>query len=228
MGSLEEQDTWDITTLPPGKVALGCKWVYCTKFNADGTIRCHKSRLVVLGNHQKEGDDYTENFAPVVKMNTVRILLEVSAVKNWELHQMDVQNAFLHGDLHEEVYMKRPPGFTASKPNQVCKLKKSLYGLKQAPRCWFAKLSEALLGFGFKQNYSDYSLFTLLRGNSTIYVLVYVDDMIIGGNDSTLISKFKDYRHRCFRMKDLGESIFGHRSSSWKSWNLPLSAKVFT
>lgn len=203
MGSLEEQETWDITTLPPNKSALGCKWVYCTKFNADGIVRCHKSRLVVLGNHQKEGDDYIETFAPVVKMNTVRILLEVSLrrIGNYTRWMYRTRSFMVttRGGVHETS-----TGFTTSKPNQVCKLKKSLYGLTQAPRCWFSKLSEALFGFGFKQNYSDYSLFTLLRGNSTIYVLVYVDDMIIGGNDSTLISKFKDYLHRCFRMKDLG------------------------
>lgn len=109
-------------------------------------------------------------------MTTVRILLKVSAAKNFELYQMDVHNAFLHGDLEEEVYMKLPPGFSVIAPNQVCKLKKSLYGLRQAPRCWFAKLSMALKEFSFKQNYKDYSLFTLRRGTSALYVLVYVDD----------------------------------------------------
>lgn len=117
---------------------------------------------------------------------------------------MDVHNAFLHGDLDDEVYMKLPPGFSASSPNKVCKLRKSLYGLRQAPRCWFAKLSASLKDFGFKQNYSDYSLFTLKKGSSIIYVLVYVDDLIIGGNDPTLISKFKAYLNRKFHMKDLG------------------------
>lgn len=202
--ALELNHTWDITDLPPGKVAIGCKWVFRIKFRADGTIERFKARLVVLGNRQQEGVDYKETFAPVVKMSTVRILLEISAAKGWELYQMDVHNAFLHGDLDEEVYMKLPPGFKSSSPNQVCKLRKSLYGLRQAPRCWFAKLSTALKNFGFKQNYSDYSLFTLQRGSSIVYVLVYVDDLIIGGNDSDLISKFKDYLNRTFHMKDLG------------------------
>lgn len=137
-------------------------------------------------------------------MTTVRILLEISGAKGWELFQMDVHNAFLHGDLDDEVYMKLPPGFSASSPNKVCKLRKSLYGLRQAPRCWFAKLSSVLKDFGFKQNYSDYSLFTLKKGSSIVYVLVYVDDLIIGGNDSDLISKFKAYLNRTFHMKDLG------------------------
>lgn len=117
---------------------------------------------------------------------------------------MDVHNAFLHGDLDEEVYMKLPPGFSATADNQVCHLKKSLYGLRQAPRCWFAKLSNALQEFGFKQNYSDYSLFTLRHGASTLYVLVYVNDLIIGGDNPDFVSSFKAYLHRTFKMKDLG------------------------
>jgi hypothetical protein len=157
-----------------------------------------------LGNNQVEGLDYHETFAPVVKMVTVRTFLAVAAAKCWELHQMDVHNAFLHGDLDEEVYMKFPPGFRSSAPNQACRLRKSLYGLKQAPRCWFAKLKSALLKYGFTQSYSDYSLFTLRRDSTELYVLVYVDDLIISGNDNKSIVSFKSYLSTCFHMKDLG------------------------
>ena len=204
VGALEDTNTWTVMTLPAGKHAIGCQWVFKIKFNAYGTIERYKARLVVLGNRQQEGIDYKETFAPVVKMTTIRILLGVAAAKGWELYQMDVHNAFLHGDLEEEIYMQLPPGFKSTVPNQVCKLNKSLYGLRQAPRCWFSKLSTALTGFGFQQNKADYSLFTLVQGSSIIYVLVYVDDLIIGGNDSVLISRFKDHLHRCFHMKDLG------------------------
>ena len=203
--ALERSGTWTVTDLPPGKQAIGCKWIFKIKFNADGTVERYKARLVACGNKQEEGVDYNETFAPVVKMNTVRTLLGISAARDWELHQMDVHNAFLHGELEEEVYMKLPPGFASSKPNQVCKLNKALYGLKQAPRCWFARLTKALLAFGFKQNRLDYSLFTLNRNNTTLFVLVYVDDLIIGGNNSELITKFKEHLHRSFHMKDLGE-----------------------
>lgn len=203
--ALEKNKTWTVTTLPPGKKAIGCKWIYKLKYHADGTLERHKARLVVLGNNQKEGVDYDETFAPVVKMTTVRTFLEVAAAKQWELHQMDVNNAFLHGELEEEVYMQLPPGFRNGEDrNSVCLLKKSLYGLKQAPRCWFAKLKGALTHYGFKESHADYSMFYIREGTSEIYVLVYVDDLIIGGNDTAGIAKFKKYLGECFHMKDLG------------------------
>ncbi|CAM8895988.1 unnamed protein product [Rhodiola kirilowii] len=136
-------------------------------------------------------------------MSSVRLFLSVASIKGWELHQMDVHNAFLHGDLHKEVYMRPPPGFTA--PNgKVCRLLKSLYGLRQAPRNWFAKLMFALVKFGFEQSYADYSLFFYIRHDTELHVLVYVDDLIIAGIDSSSITRFKDYLHSCFHMKDLG------------------------
>ncbi|WKA05457.1 hypothetical protein VitviT2T_023423 [Vitis vinifera] len=202
--ALEENGTWTLEPLPKGKRALGSQWVYRTKYFSNDDIERLKSRLVVLGNHQEAGIDYHETFSPVAKMTTVRAFLAIATSKNWELHQMDVHNAFLHGDLEEEVYMKLPPGFERSDPNLVCRLRKSLYGLKQAPRCWFAKLVTALKGYGFLQSYSDYSLFTYTKGNVQINVLVYVDDLIISGNDSAALKTFKAYLSDCFKMKDLG------------------------
>ncbi|XP_074298861.1 uncharacterized protein LOC141629822 [Silene latifolia] len=202
--ALESNDTWELTDLPPNKKALGCRWVYRIKYKSDGSIERLKARLVVFGNHQVEGLDYDETFAPVVKMVTIRTFLAVAAVKKWELHQMDVHNAFLHGDLNEEVYMKLPPGFSRGHDGKVCRLKKSLYGLRQAPRCWFAKLAGALRHYVFRQSYSDYSLFTYSLQDVRLHVLIYVDDLVIAGNDSMAISVFKDYLNKCFKMKDLG------------------------
>ena len=202
--ALEKNGTWTLVPAPRHKKPLGSKWVYKIKRKSDGSIERYKARLVIFGNHQVEGIDYNETFAPVVKLTTVRTLLAVAAARSWELHQMDVHNALLHGDLDEEVYMRLPPGFTASRPDVVCRLKKSLYGLRQAPRCWFAKLSGALKKYGFQQSVSHYSLFSLRGNPGVVHVLVYVDDLVIAGDNTTLIAKLKSYLASCFHMKDLG------------------------
>ncbi|GKB89771.1 cysteine-rich receptor-like protein kinase 8 [Tanacetum coccineum] len=150
---------------------------------ADGSEDRKKAILVVNGNRQRKGIDYEETFAQVSKIVTVRALLAVATMKGWDVCQMDVSNAFLHGDLFEEVYMKCSPGYVGQvegvkdveRSTLVCKLKKSLYGLKQASRQWFAKLSSALLSFGYKQSKADYSLFVKVDSSSFTLVLVYVD-----------------------------------------------------
>lgn len=155
--ALESNNTWTLTTPPPGKHPIGCKWVYRIKLNSDGTIERNKVRLVAKGFSQIEGIDYKETFAPMAKMVTVRALLAASVHHNWYIEQLDVNNAFLHGDLHEEVYMIVPQGYNASlPPNTVCKLNKSLYGLKQANRQWFTKLCTYLQSTGFIQSHADH------------------------------------------------------------------------
>jgi len=139
---------------------------------------------VILGNHQVKGEDYHETFSPVAKMVTVRTLLSLAVAKGWSLHQMDIHNAFLHGDLHDDIYMKLPLGFRPTKPNVVCKLKKSLYGLRQAPRQWFSKLASALRDYGFQQSPFDHSLFTFARKGVFLALLIYVDDLVLTGNDT--------------------------------------------
>ncbi|CAH9140526.1 unnamed protein product [Cuscuta epithymum] len=202
--ALERTGTWEIQALPPGKRAIYCKWVFKIKYKCDGSIDRYKARLVVCGNRQVQGIDYTETFAPVAKMVTVRTILAVASSRHWELHQMDVDNAFLHGDLHEEVYMHLPPGYSSSTPGKVCRLLRSLYGLRQAPRCWFSKLTSFLRAYGFCQSHADYSLFTLRRDSHILCVLVYVDDLLITGNDHGMIIEFKSYLARSFPVKDLG------------------------
>ena len=201
---MEAANTWRLEHLPLGKKALGCKWIFTIKYNSDGTIERYKARLVVLGNHQEEGIDYMETFAPVARMTTVRLFLDIAVKENQEVHQMDVHNAFLHGDLHEEVYMKLPPGFRDKGETRVCRLQKSLYGLKQAPRCWFTKLANALRAYGFKQSRSDHTFFVYVKQGVRLRILIYVDDLIISGTSPKDIQIFKNYLASCFNMKDLG------------------------
>ncbi|OIW17479.1 hypothetical protein TanjilG_22591 [Lupinus angustifolius] len=144
LNALELNHTWSLVDLPPNKTPIGAKWVYKIKHKSDGSIERYKARLVAKGYTQTEGIDYFDTFAPVIKLTTVRLLLAIASSQNWTLHQLDINNAFLHGDLHEEVYMAIPPGVVGHKPNQVCKLHKSIYGLKQASRQWYHKLSSTL------------------------------------------------------------------------------------
>lgn len=205
INALEESGTWTVEHLPPGKHAIGCKWIFKIKFNADGTIERFKARLVALGNKQVEGIDYFETFAPVVKMTTVRTFLRLACGRGWDFHQMDVHNAFLHGDLDEEVFMKLPPGFHAPEKGMVCRLRKSLYGLKQSPRCWFSKFAKALLEYGFVQCGADHSLFSLITAKKELHLLIYVDDLVLTGSSHEAIQDFKTYLSNCFHMKDLGK-----------------------
>jgi hypothetical protein len=205
--ALDRTHTWDLVDLPPGKSVVDCKWVYKIKTHSDGSIERYKARLVAKGFTQEYGIDYEETFAPVARLTSVRSLLAVATIRKWDLHQMDVKNAFLNGELTEEVYMKPPPGYAHS-PHQVCRLRRALYGLKQAPRAWFSKFSTTIGDFGFTSCPHDSALFIRKTEHGTIILLLYVDDMIITGDDVTGISSFKEYLCRSFEMKDLGSPSY--------------------
>ncbi|CAM8911709.1 unnamed protein product [Rhodiola kirilowii] len=206
ISALEQNETWTISNLPREKRAVDCKWVFKVKHHSDGTIERYKARLVAKGFTQVEGIDYHDTFTPVVKMTTVHCVLAVAAARNWPLYQLDVNNAFLHGTLDKDVYMKLPPSFysQARQDGKVCKLQHSIYGLKQTSRQWFARFSDSLVEFGFVQSLNDYSLFKLSRQGEFLVLLVYVDDVVITGTSSSLINKVKQFIHDQFQIKDLG------------------------
>jgi hypothetical protein len=178
--------------------------VFTIKHKPDGTIERYKARLVAKGYTQSYGVDYHETFAPVAKLNTVRILLSIAANQNWPLLQIDVKNAFLHGDIIEEIYMNPPPGTKDATGMKVCKLKKALYGLKQSPRAWFGRFTKCMKSFGYSTSNSDHTLF-FKRGQGKITALIiYVDDMVVTGNDADEISSLQQHLASEFEMKQLG------------------------
>nr|KYP67039.1 Retrovirus-related Pol polyprotein from transposon TNT 1-94 [Cajanus cajan] len=196
--------TWDLVSLPSDRKAVGCKWVFRVKENADGSIDKLKARLVAKGFHQVHGFDFHETFSPVIKPITIRIILTLALTNNWNLFQLDVNNAFLNGTLEETIYMVQPPGFEAGDKSLVCKLNKALYGLKQAPRQWFNKLKLTLTRFGFQASKCDPSLFQYQHQTHTIFILVYVDDIIITGSSSLLIQQITNQLDSIFSLKQLG------------------------
>uniref|UniRef100_A0A2N9FF82 Leucine-rich repeat-containing N-terminal plant-type domain-containing protein n=1 Tax=Fagus sylvatica TaxID=28930 RepID=A0A2N9FF82_FAGSY len=206
LDALLKTGTWDLVDLPAGKSAIGCKWVYKIKTRSDGTVDRYKARLVAKGFTQEYGIDYEETFAPVARLSSVRTLIAVSASRHWPLFQMDVKNAFLNGELTEEVYMQLPPGF--SQPpgfsHKVCRLRRALYGLKQAPRAWFAKFSSTISQHGFSASSYDSALFFRRSDHGITLLLLYVDDMIITGDDVQGIQDLKRFLGQHFEMKDLG------------------------
>ena len=151
------------------------------------------------------GVDYSDTFSLVVKVTYVRLFISLAASYNWDLHQLDIKNVFLYGDLQEEVYMEQPPGFVAQgEIGRVCCLRKSLYGLKQSPHAWFGKFSQAVKEFDMHKSKSDYSVFYRNSNSGIISLVVYVDDIVITGSDSEDISSLKSFLHSQFHTKDLG------------------------
>ena len=205
MSSIEENNTWTLVDLPPGHRPIGLKWVFKVKRNETGAIVKYKARLVAKGYVQQQGVDYDEVFAPVARMESVRMILAIAARERWLVHHMDVKSAFLNGELTEEVYVQQPPGFTAAgHDGKVLRLRKALYGLRQAPRAWNVKLDTSLRELGFIKCSSEHGMYTRGEAASRVVVGVYVDDLIITGASRKEIGGFKVEMHRLFRMSDLG------------------------
>ena len=206
INSTEKNETWELTTLPKGHKAIDLKWIFKVKKDQNGEVTKHKARLVAKGYVQRQGVDYDEVFAPVTRLETVRLLLALAAKNNWEVHHLDVKSAFLNGILLEEVYVRQPKGFVKKgQEDKVYKLLKALYGLRQAPRAWYSRFNQYLLKLGFVKCPFEHAVYTKKFGADSLIVGVYVDDLIITGTSASHIIKFKGDMSREFDMSDLGK-----------------------
>jgi hypothetical protein len=190
---------------PIGCRPIGLKWVYKVKRDEHGAVVRHKARLVAKGFVQREGIDFEEVFAPVARMESVRLLLALAAIKDWRVHHLDVKSAFLNGELAEVIHVQQPPGFAVGgQEHKVLRLHKALYGLRQAPRAWNIKLDASLATLGFIKCVTEHALYTRRSGHGLLIVGVYVDDLIVTGSDQQAIVDFKIEMMKLFRMSDLG------------------------
>lgn len=203
---LIENGTWEIVDLPDGRIAIRNKWVYKVKMNENGEVERHKARLVVRGDTQKAGEDYQETFAPVARLESWRYLIALAAHLGWEIHQIDFDQAYLNGELDEEIYMEQPEGFKVGEAGKVCRLRKALYGLKQAGRQWFLTLKTCLEDIGFEcHDTGDISVFVNRQGEEEQILVVYVDDLTMMGSSLATINRTKEALKGKFALKDLGE-----------------------
>jgi hypothetical protein len=203
------QKVWKLVDLPKGQRAIGTKWIYRNKKDERGIVIKNKARLVAQGYTQEEGIDYDEVFAPVARIEAIRIFLAFASFKRFKVYQMDVKSAFLYGNIEEEVYVCQPPGFEDPKfPDKVYRLDKALYGLHQAPRAWYDTLSTYLLKNDFKRGTIDKTLFTKRVKTDILLVQIYVDDIIFGSTQDLLCKEFEVLMHQKFKMSSMGELTF--------------------
>jgi hypothetical protein len=202
--SIMRNDVWEVVSRPEGKSVVTSRWLYKTKYVADGSIEKHKARFVARGFSQVEGVDYDETFAPVARYTSIRSIIAIAAEMGWRIHQMDVKTAFLNGFIEEEVYIEQPQGFeVCERESHVCLLRKALYGLKQAPRAWYSRIDSYLLQMGFEKSDVDPNLYYIIRGEDTLILILYVDDLFITGAEH-LIAECKRGLASEFEMSDIG------------------------
>ncbi|GJR94412.1 retrovirus-related pol polyprotein from transposon TNT 1-94 [Tanacetum coccineum] len=202
-------DVWELVPLPISQSVIGTKWVFRNKLDKNGIVSRNKARLMAQGYNQQEGIDYDETYAPVARLESIRILLAIACANDFKLYQMDVKSAFLNGFINEEVYVAQPPGFIDfQKPNYVCKLKKALYGLKQAPKAWYDTLKTFLIKHKYSMGMVDNTLFTKKLMSHLIIVQLYVKDIIFGSTSKNLCDDFAKIMHDKFEMSMMGELNF--------------------
>lgn len=208
MDSMYENQVWNLVDPPEGIKPIGCKWVFKKKTDMDGNVITYKARLVAKGYRQKQGIDYDETYSPVAMLKSIRMLLAIAAHYDYEIWQMDVKTAFLNGNLLEDVYMIQPEGFTSVDKTKVCKLQRSIYGLKQASRSWNIRFDESIKKFDFSQNPDEPCVYKKVSGSAVVFLVLYVDDILLIGNDISVLQSVKIWLSKTFSMKDLGEATY--------------------
>ncbi|RVW36529.1 Retrovirus-related Pol polyprotein from transposon TNT 1-94 [Vitis vinifera] len=207
--SMQDNKVWELVPLPVGTKPIGCKWIFKTKRDSNGNVERYKARLVAKGFTQKEGIDFKETFSPVSTKDSFRIIMALVAHYDLELHQMDVKTAFLNGDIDETIYMVQLENFVSEdSKNMVCKLTKSIYGLKQASRQWYFKFHQIIVSYGFEANLMDECVYHKFSGSKYIFLVLYVDDILLATNDISILHDTKRFLSKHFEMKDLGDASF--------------------
>ncbi|GJZ17301.1 putative ribonuclease H-like domain-containing protein [Tanacetum coccineum] len=203
------QKVWVLVDLPFEKKVISTKWVFRNKKDERSIVVKNKAWLVAQGFRQEEGIDYDVVFAPVARIEAIRLFLAFASYMGFTVYQMDVKSAFLYGTIEEEVYVHQPPGFVdPAHPNKVYKVIKSLYGLHQAPRVWYEKLSTFLMKNGFRRGTIDKTLFIKKKRSDIMLVQVYVDDIIFGSTKKSMCTEFEESMHKRFQMSSMGELTF--------------------
>jgi hypothetical protein len=209
MQSMYDNTVWNLVVPFDGVKPIANKWIFKRKTDMDGKLTVYKARLVAKGFKQIQGVDYDETFSPVAMFKSIRILLAIAAFHDYEIWQMDVKTAFLNGNLEEDVYMTQPEGFEDPKNvGMVCKLRKSIYGLKQASRSWNLRFDEEVKKFDFVRCEEEPCVYRKTSGSAIAFLILYVDDILLLGNDIPMLQKAKSSLSKVFSMKDLGEAVY--------------------
>ncbi|GKA37803.1 retrotransposon protein, putative, ty1-copia subclass [Tanacetum coccineum] len=209
MKSMKVNKVWIVIDRPPNAKVVRSKWIFKKKTDMDGKVHTYKARLVAKGCTQTYGIDYEETFSPVADIRAIRILIAIAAYYDYEIWQMDVKTAFLNGRLDKDIYMEQPEGYVdPNYPNGVCKLQRAIYGLKQASRQWNKRFDEEIKKFGFIQNRDEPCVYRKASGSDIVFLILYVDDILIMGNNIPRLKEVKDYLGKCFSVKDLGEAAY--------------------
>ena len=205
----KRNEVWELVPRPEGTNVIGTKWIFKNKTNEEGVITRNKARLVAQGYTQIEGVDFDETFAPVARLESIRLLLGVACILKFKLYQMDVKSAFLNGYLNEEAYVEQPKGFVdPTHPDHVYRLKKALYGLKQAPRAWYERLTEFLTQQGYRKGGIDKTLFVKQDAENLMIAQIYVDDIVFGGMSNEMLRHFVQQMQSEFEMSLVGELTY--------------------